>query len=241
MEVSNVYDDDGLARAYATLDFPGSYFLAFRDLPEIIAEHVSGRSALDFGCGAGRSTRFLTRLGFDSIGIDISPSMIELARAADPAGRYTLVHGEDYSGFEPGSFDLVFSAFAFDNIAGVERRARILRGLRRLLCAGGRVVLLVCAPEIYVNEWASFSTSDFPQNRRARSGERVLGVITDVDDPRPVVDVLWFHTDYLDLFAASELELFAQHAPLGRAGEPAEWVSEQSIAPFAIYVLSKPS
>ncbi len=70
----NVYDDPERAAAYARLEFPGTYYLAFRDLPPIIAEHVRGRTALDFGCGAGRSTRFLKGLGFDAIGVDISAS-----------------------------------------------------------------------------------------------------------------------------------------------------------------------
>ena len=29
----NVYEDEERARAYATLQFPGTYYLAFRDLP----------------------------------------------------------------------------------------------------------------------------------------------------------------------------------------------------------------
>ena len=48
---SNVYDDTERAKAYAALEFPGTYYLAYRDLPAIIsqyvAQHVSGREALD--------------------------------------------------------------------------------------------------------------------------------------------------------------------------------------------------
>ena len=51
---ANVYDDQARADAYATLEFPGTYFLAYLDLPAIIGEHVHGKIALDFGCGAGR-------------------------------------------------------------------------------------------------------------------------------------------------------------------------------------------
>jgi hypothetical protein len=43
--------------------------------------------------------------------------MIEHARNADPAGSYRLIEDGDFSGFEAGSLDLVFSAFALDNIA----------------------------------------------------------------------------------------------------------------------------
>ncbi|MBD3299394.1 MAG: hypothetical protein GF341_12105, partial [candidate division Zixibacteria bacterium] len=61
----NVYADDQRAESYAKLEFPGTYYLAYRDIPELLKTHVTGRKALDFGCGTGRSTRFLKALGFD--------------------------------------------------------------------------------------------------------------------------------------------------------------------------------
>src|ERR1700746_2220882 len=97
MAFFNVYNDVKRAEAYAKLEFPATYYLAYRDLPTIIGEHVTGRTALDFGCGTGRSTRFLKKLDFDTIGIDISSSMIRLARDADPSGDYRLVENSDFS------------------------------------------------------------------------------------------------------------------------------------------------
>jgi hypothetical protein len=47
----NVYEDTERARAYATLQFPATYYLAFRDLPALIRRYNHGRRALDFGCG----------------------------------------------------------------------------------------------------------------------------------------------------------------------------------------------
>jgi ubiquinone/menaquinone biosynthesis C-methylase UbiE len=239
LSFSNVYDDTQRAEAYATLQFPGTYYLAYRDLPAILAEHVQGQVALDFGCGAGRSTMFLKKLGFDAIGIDISASMIELAKRADPDGSYRLIEEGDFSGFEPDSFDLFFSAFAFDNIPSRDQRVGVLRGLRELLKRDGRIILLDSTPEIYTHEWASFTTRAFPQNRAAKSGDIVRIVMKDVADQRPVVDVVWFHEDYLHLFAVSGLELVASHKPLGRQNEPYRWESELSIAPWVIYVLRR--
>jgi len=236
---SNVYDDKQRAEAYAKLEFPGTYYLAYRDLPAIISKHVRGDKALDFGCGAGRSTRFLKKLNFDSVGIDISSSMIRAAKNADPHGDYRLVRDGDFSEFESESFDLVLSAFAFDNIPDVAKRGELLHGLSRLLNRDGRIILLGSTPDIYRHEWASFTTKDFPENRHAQSGTPVRIVMKDVMDSRPVVDIIWFHDDYLKLFAASELELVGHCTPLGRKDDPCDWLSETSIAPWIIYVLKR--
>jgi SAM-dependent methyltransferase len=234
---ANAYEDEIRAQAYATLEFPGTYYLAFRDLPALLAEHIRGQAALDFGCGAGRSTRFLRDLGFDPIGIDISPAMLELARTADPSGRYMLVNDGEYRPLDPERFDLIFSAFAFDNIPGVEHRVEILRSLRRLVQPEGRIVLVGCTPEIYVNETVSFTVRDFPENSLAKSGDEVRCVMKDVEDRRPVTDILWRHEDYLAMFAASGLDLVTHHLPLGRDDEPYDWITETTIPPWTIYIL----
>jgi hypothetical protein len=61
----------------------------------------------------------------------------------------------------------------------------------------------------------------------------------DVTDARPVVDVVWFHEDYMQLFAAAELDLISYHTPLGRKNEPYLWLAETSIAPWVTYVLAE--
>jgi SAM-dependent methyltransferase len=236
---ANAYDDPRRAAAYATLEYPGTYYLAFREMPAIIAQHVTGRVGLDFGCGTGRSTRFLKQLGFAAVGIDISASMLELARKADTDGWYALIDDGDLSGLDPGSFDLVFSAFAFDNIPGATKRASLLRGLKELLIQDGRIILLDSTPEIYTHEWVSFTTREFPENRLAKSGDRVRIVMKDVADQRPIVDFLWFHEDYLRLFDAASLELITCERPLGRKDEPYPWRSELAVAPWVIYVLKR--
>jgi SAM-dependent methyltransferase len=234
----NVYDDDARSEAYATLEFPGTYFLAYRDLPGLIAAHVRGRKALDFGCGAGRSTRFLRGLGFEVVGVDIAEPMLARARARDPEGDYRLVGESGLAGLGEGAFDLVLSAFTFDNVPTLERKVESFRALGGLLGAEGRIVSLVSAPEIYVNEWASFSTKDYPENRRARCGDSVRIVMLDVADRRPVVDVLWTDEGYRDAYARAGLRAVSSHRPLGRPDEPYAWVSEKTIAPWVIDVLA---
>ena len=240
-DFSNVYDDRERARSYAMLEFPGTYYLAFRDLPAILREHVHGTRAIDFGCGAGRSTRFLRGLRFDVVGVDIAAHMIERARESDPQGDYRLVRGDDLGGLGDGEYDVVLSAFTFDNVPTMEKKVALLRSLGRRLKSGGRIVNLVSAPEIYFHEWASFSTKDFPENRSARSGETVRIVMLDVPDRRPVEDIVWTDADWLEVYRRAGVAPLEVHRPLGQPSEPYPWVSETAIAPWVIYVLGKDS
>jgi SAM-dependent methyltransferase len=237
-EFRNVYADAARAEAYAGLGYPGTYSLAFRDLPMLLRQHVRVGRALDFGCGAGRSSRFLASLGFDVVGVDVAEPMLLRARAADPRGDYRLVSDGDLDGIEAGSFDLVLCAFTFDNVPTLERKVQLFAQLRGCLAEGGRIVNLVSSPEIYRHEWASFSTKDFPENESARSGEIVRIVMLDVPDRRPVEDVLCTDDSYRDAYARAGLSVLETHRPLGRADEPFAWVAETTVSPWTIYVLA---
>jgi len=239
---ANCYEDDTRAEAYATLEFKNTYHLAYRDIPATLGAHVRGRKSVDFGCGTGRSTRFLRQLGFEVTGVDIAEDMIRKARELDPSGDYRLipsddVPGDDLRSFQPGTYDLVLAAFTFDNIAGRDNKVRILRDLGRLLNRDGKLVQIVSRPEIYTHEWASFSTKDFPENQVAKSGDKVHIIVTDHADPRPVEDILWTDEAYREVFEEARLRLLGKYEPLARGDEPYSWVSEVKIAPWAVYVL----
>ena len=239
MGFQNVYEDEQRAASYARLEYPGTYYLAYRDLPEIISTHVKGRKAMDFGCGTGRSTRFLQTIGFAAIGVDISADMIGKAREMDPGGVYHLILGGDFSSFQKGTYDLVLSAFTFDNIPTLEKKVGLFVELGSLLCREDRIVSLVSSPEIYTHEWASFSTKDFPGNRLARSGDKVKIIMTDVEDKRPVEDILWTDESYQEVYRMAGLAGIQTHKPLAKESEPYPWVNEARIAPWVIYVLKK--
>ena len=239
MEFRNVYDDAERAEAYAKLEFPGTYYLAYRDLPEMIFKHVEGRKAIDFGCGTGRSARFLQKLGFVTVGIDIAEDMIKKARQIDPSGHYRPIDDGDFSQFEQGAYDLILSAFTFDNIPTRKKKVELFERLGSLIKSEGRIVNLVSSPEIYVNEWASFSTKDFPENKHAKCGDKVKIIVTAIDDKRPVEDIIWPNIDYRKTYKKAGLEIVQTHKPLAREDEAFEWVSETRIAPWVIYVLGK--
>ena len=235
MSFVNTYEDPTYAGAYARLDFPGTYLLVARDLPPLLARHRTGDRALDFGCGAGRSTRLLRDLGFEPVGVDISPAMIDLARAADPSGDYRLLAEHDPGPELPGPVDLALCAWPFDNVPGWERKVGLLRSIRAALAPVGRAVNIVSTPDMYINEWTSFTTADFPENSRAEVGD-VVRIVTR-GFPGAAEDVLWTETAWREVYRRAGLAVVETCRPLGRAGEGVAWVSEATVPPWTIHVL----
>ena len=238
-EFNNVYEDARRAEAYARLEFPGTYYLAFRDMPEIIAKYVTGKKALDFGCGAGRSARFLEKLGFDVIGVDIAESMIRQARQIDPEGDYRVIDENGPDLLDNKAFDLILAAFTFDNIHPGDKKLSLFKALGDILTPDGKIIMLVSSPEIYTHEWASFTTRDFPENRDAKSGDKVKIIMTDVEDRRPVEDILYTDDAYRDTFQKAGLEVVKMYKPLAKESEPFDWINETKLAPWVIYVIKR--
>jgi len=157
--------------------------------------------------------------------------MLDQARALDPLGEYYLVSDRLEDECTPSSFDIILAAFTFDNIANSGPKADALSWLRTLLASDGCVLLVVSSPVIYVNEWASFSTQDFPENREARDGDRLRIVMLDVPDRRPVEDIFCTDVRYRQLFETTGLKVLDVQNPLVTGKEPTQWVSETRAAP----------
>jgi len=239
MGFRNSYEDDRLAAGYNELELDGTYDLVFRNLPGLLALHVKGTRAVDFGCGTGRSARFLQKLGFVTTGLDISEEMVAIARQRDPKGTYQIIDNGDFQTLPANGFDLVLSAFAFDNIPGFDWKVQLFRGLGSLLAEGGILANIVSTPEIYIHEWVSFSTRDYPKNRVAQCGDVVSIVATELSDAGPVEDILWPHEDYLRVYREAGLDVVLVERPLATGDEGITWQSETSVAPWAIYLLKQ--
>ncbi|WP_104172892.1 class I SAM-dependent methyltransferase [Arthrobacter sp. Y81] len=85
---------DTVAESYARL-LPDATFEtpADRGMIEAFAGYVKEGNAgpvLDAGCGAGRMTGLLSRLGVDVSGIDVSAGMVEVARRTYPGLRFEV-------------------------------------------------------------------------------------------------------------------------------------------------------
>lgn len=92
---------------------------------------------LDFGCGYGRISSILQKLGYANIvGVDSSKSMMERGRCEFPTLALALVSDEALP-FLNNSFDAVVVCAVFTCITGQEARVSKINELRRILKPNG--------------------------------------------------------------------------------------------------------
>jgi len=97
------------------------------------------RSALDFGCGAGRLTQPLAEFFDTVVGVDISTSMLALAERLNRHGsrcRYVANTVGNLAIFESGTFDLIYTRLVLQHLPPRFERA-YLSELLRVLAPGG--------------------------------------------------------------------------------------------------------
>ncbi len=64
-------------------------------------------------------------------------------------------------------------------------------------------------------------------------------MMKDVEDKRPIDDILWPDKDYKEVYEKANLKLLNTYKPLGKEKEPYNRINETKIATWVIYVLEK--
>ena len=104
-------------------------------------------TALDFGCGVGRLTQALARSFISVIGIDVSPTMIQLARRLNrypDRVEYVLNARPDLSLLPSAALDFLYSDIVLQHIPPPQSRVFVAEFLR-LLRPGGLAVFQLTA------------------------------------------------------------------------------------------------
>ncbi|MBK5222699.1 MAG: class I SAM-dependent methyltransferase [Acidimicrobiia bacterium] len=110
---------------------------------------TGARRVLELGVGSGRIALPLVERGLHVVGIDSSPSMLDLLRAKPGAAAIEL-HEADMAAPDlvaPGPFAVVLVTFnTFFNLDDAARQQRCLEGVARILAPGGSLVVEAFVP-----------------------------------------------------------------------------------------------
>jgi len=103
-------------------------------------DSCKGRRVLDLGCGAGRTTLLLDKMGADVVGVDISRNLIRSAQQRAPHIDFRVGNAESLD-FDDTSFDTVLFSFnGLDCLYPKDRRLRSIREVWRVLRPDGRFI-----------------------------------------------------------------------------------------------------
>lgn len=238
------HDYQEFSEQYSNLQIEDSYFLAFRAAAELLKKYnSSGNRLLDFGCGAGRSTRFLRSLGFETISADISQDMLQQAQQLDPGNQesYYWLDSENLP-FLAQSFDVIFQSFVLLEYSSTDKMINTFVEFNRVLDDNGIVVVATGSEDYYRYNWASFevgeadkSNPNEPQNLESGCTVKISIKGTDI----VLLDYFWTDEDYRQTFQKSGFNVVEMVQPLAQGDESFDWVNEREFPCWTIYVLRK--
>jgi SAM-dependent methyltransferase len=97
--------------------------------------YLAGKRVLVPGCGDGRDSRFLASLGLTIASFDLSEEMLNIAKAKDPEGSYTLMDLRNMDKC-PGLYNGIFASGCLYHLTKPEF-AQCVRSCRALLSLAG--------------------------------------------------------------------------------------------------------
>lgn len=212
----------------------GTGFLAFRDLGKLLEKYAHGKQALDFGCGAGRSSRLLKKLGFNVIGVDIVESMLIKAKSRNDGIPYYLVCENNFDPISNKQFDVILVSFVLMEIESEKLIINMLKMLSTLLSFNGKIVVIAASNDFYYGHWLSLDAK-YEKNNPPKSGEIVNIYLKDYNVE--ISDYLWTESDCEKFFEKSSLKVVEKVKPLGIPSDGKAWIDELVKSPFVIYIL----
>ncbi len=229
----SVYNSTANAQKYRHSALNDTYYLAYRDIPELLKKHAKGNRAIDYGCGTGRSTKFLKDLGYETLGVDINKPMLEQALKVDPLTHYLLIENAKIPVLD-NSCDVIFSCLVLCTIPSQQQLIDSLKEAHRCLKKDGVMIVTTASDIFYTNKWVSYNT-DYPENKSLKSGDQARFYLKDLE--LELTNYYWKDVDYRKFAKAASLEIIETVLPLGNANDHTQWISEALHSPYMIYVI----
>ncbi len=221
----------GNAALYGSLGIEGTtYQIGFDAVAELLGD-ITGKTFLDFGCGADRSARFLKGLGAGHVyGVDHDQDMIDQALSRELDG-VTFWRIDSAIPLPDASVDGAVSMNVFIEIRTPGAMARACAEIARALRPGAPFVLESSSPMAFGHTFRSYS---YPHAGPLRSGETTPCVVTAPGGQFVIQDTYWTEDDYVGAIEQAGLTVTAIGYP--RPRDPAAWSTDEISVPPCIVI-----
>lgn len=188
--------------AYLAYDYARFYDWIYEGINDDIDFYLSaakecGSPILELACGTGRITIPLAQAGFDVIGLDLSPKMLDIARkkldreAPEVRERVRLLQGDmsDFDLSEKVNLAFIPCSSLF-HLHTKEQHTSCLACIHRCLNPGGRVIIDLTAAKRMANQTVG-ELKEFKKSLSRASGKmtRELGKKLSIDKQAQCVTV----------------------------------------------------
>ena len=221
----------GNAELYGSFGIEGTTYQIGFDAVAMLLGDIRGKTFLDFGCGTGRSARFLRELGARHVyAVDHDQNMINQALTQELKGA-TFLRIDGPIPLPDASIDGAVSMNVFIEIRTPGAMARACAEIARTLRPDAPFVLESSSPMAFGHTFRSFS---YPYTGPLRSGETTPCIVTTPGGQFVIEDSYWTEDDYVDAIEQAGLTVTTIDYP--RPRDPAAWSTEEASIPPCIVI-----
>jgi len=215
------------AKAYNQLGIAGTtYEPGFNEVSRVLGD-LSGKIALDFGSGTGRTSQMLLGLGANKvIGVDCDESMINQAkRLKDDRLEFTLI--EDKIPLGDNKIDVALCTHVFIEMDSLDKMERVSREISRVLKPGGVFIIVTNNPEAIGHEFVSYG---YKKKDNLKSGDKIICTMK-TKNAFEIDDYFWTENDYKRVLIKTGFTIKSINYPKASKGK---WFEETKVAPHLV-------
>jgi SAM-dependent methyltransferase len=222
---------DGNAELYGSLGIEGTtYQIGFDGVAKLLGD-ITGKTFLDFGCGTGRSARFLKERGARHVyAVDHDQNMIDQAQSRELDG-VTFLRIDGAIPLPDASMDGAVSLNVFIEIRTLGAMTRACAEIARTLRPGAPFVLESSSPMAFGRTFRNFS---YPHAGPLRSGETTPCIVTTPGGQFVIEDTSCTEDDYVGAVEQAGLAVITIGYP--RPRDPAAWSTDEATIPPCIVI-----
>jgi len=226
--------DEEQKNKYAESKIFGTGYLAYRDLQKFSLFHeVNFSKALDLGCGAGRSTHFLSNFCKNVSGIDISKDMLKIASTSLKEHSFYINNHDDIR-YPSSPYTVIFSILMFFHFSNDEIIKKELKKCFNSLIQFGNLILINGTRNLYTKDYASVKVIGKPPKH---NGDICQVKLKTIDCE--IKDYFWSEKLIINSAKKCGFTFIGSHYPLGKSADCQDYKDEYKFPPYYYLAFKK--